>query len=73
MTSRLNWDEILVNKQVRDAYSRFAKGTATAADIRRELSNTDHSTTFNRILKARGSERTRDAARLALSRRQRAK
>lgn len=66
---RINWGEILTNSKVRDAYKRFATGKSSAREVASEFKNTPHSGTFRAIVRARGAERARDAARLALSRR----
>jgi len=68
-TNRIDWSTVLVNKKVIDAYKRFATGTSTASEVSRELRNTPFATQFNSLVRARGTERARDAARLALSRR----
>ena len=69
-TTRFNWD-MLSNSKVRNAYSRFASGKSSAREIENELKNTDYVGAFRKLLRERGSERARDAARLAISRRTR--
>lgn len=67
-TSRFNWD-MLSNTKVKNAYSRFASGKSSAREIENELKNTDYISAFRKLIRERGTERARDAARLAISRR----
>lgn len=67
-TSRFNWD-MLSNTKVKNAYSRFASGKSSAREIENELKNTDYISAFRKLVRERGTERARDAARLAISRR----
>lgn len=67
-TSRVNW-EFLSNKRISDAYSRFASGLSTSTEITRELKNTEYASQFRKLVRERGVDRARDAARLALARR----
>lgn len=66
--TRFNWD-MLSNSKVRNAYSRFASGKSSAREIENELKNTDYISAFRKLVRERGTERARDAARLAISRR----
>jgi len=67
-TARFDWS-FLSNKKVRDAYKRFASGKSSAREIENELKNTDYVGAFRKLLRERGAQRARDAARLAVSRR----
>lgn len=64
----VNWN-FLSNKMVADAFRRFVNGSSTVKEVRTELKNTEYSRVFNRLLKDRGVLKTKDAARLALTRR----
>lgn len=68
MQNRFNW-EILENKKVQDAFVRFANGKSSARELEREFKNTRYSSFFRKLIRSRGVDRARDAARLALSRR----
>lgn len=69
-SNRFDWG-MLSNTKVRDAYSRFASGKSSAREIQSELKNTEHAGAFRKLLRDRGADRARNAARLAIARRSR--
>lgn len=68
-SNRTNWDNMLSNAKVLDAYSRFATGKSTRTDLEREFKNTEYAGSFRTLVRNGGAVRAKNATRKALQRR----
>lgn len=67
--TRIEWSKELDNPTVQAAYIKFVKGELSRRGIESILKNTKHAGTFRTLVTSDGSDRARDVARKALSRR----